>query len=69
MIVKFCLKMEDAVIGTKNVKYFELKWQEELNYQQLADRFNTWLKDETFIESRLPDIKEAAFCQLSIDPS
>ncbi len=69
MQVKFCLKMRDAVIGTKSVQYFEINWQEELNQQELASRFHVWLNDETFIQDRLPDLKEASFCQLLIDPS
>lgn len=69
MLVKFKLTMKDAIIGKKNVQFLELNWQEDLTCNQLASRFNTWLKDETFIERRLPDLKEAAYCQLSIDPS
>jgi hypothetical protein len=69
MKVKFCLKMKKALVGTISVDYLEINWQEDLNQEQLAGRFNTWLYDESFIEQRLPDLKEAAYCQLMIDPS
>jgi hypothetical protein len=69
MTVKFCLKLKDAVIGQNSVDYFEVSWQEELDTQELADRFGAWLKDQNFIERKLPDLKNAAYCQLSIDPS
>jgi hypothetical protein len=69
MQVKFRLKMENAVIGTKYVRYFEIEWQENLSRKELAERFNAWLNDEFFIRNRLPDLKEAGFCQLQIDPS
>jgi hypothetical protein len=68
MQVKFSLKMKNALIGTKYVRYFEIDWQEDLNRQELAERFNSWLNDETFIQRRLPDLKEAGYCQLLIDP-
>jgi hypothetical protein len=61
--------MKNALIGTKSVDYLEINWQEELDQHQLANRFDTWLHDETFIERRLPDLKEAAYCQLQINPS
>jgi hypothetical protein len=61
--------MKDAIIGKKNIQFLEINWEEDLTCNQLASRFNIWLKDETFIERRLPDLKEAAYCQLSIDPS
>lgn len=60
--------MEDAIIGGTPVEFLEVCWQEDLDAQELADRFRTWLDDRTFIEKRLPDLKEAAFCQLTIDP-
>ena len=69
MQVTFCLKLKNAVIGTISVNYLEIKWLEELTGQQLAGRFQAWLNDETFIQRKLPDLKEAAFCQLQIDPS
>jgi hypothetical protein len=69
MQVKFCLKMKNAVIGKKYVQYFEMNWQEDLNSQELAERFDVWLNDETFMKYKLPDLKEAGFCQLLIDPS
>jgi hypothetical protein len=69
MQVNFCLKIKNALIGTISVSYLEIIWQEELDQQQLAGRFNTWLHDETFIRRQLPDLKEAAYCQLQIDPS
>jgi hypothetical protein len=69
MRVRFCLKIKNALIGTISVDYLEINWSEELDQHQLASRFNTWLHDETFIERRLPDLKEAAYCQLQIDPS
>lgn len=69
MTVRFCLQMKNAVIADLIVDYFELRWQEELSAYQLADRFNVWLRDEAFIEKRLPDIREAAFCQLTINPA
>ncbi|OGC91067.1 MAG: hypothetical protein A2W25_14005 [candidate division Zixibacteria bacterium RBG_16_53_22] len=61
--------MKDAVIGNLTVEFFELCWQEDLDSQGLADRFRTWLSDQTFIEQRLPDLRRATFCQLTIDPS
>ncbi len=69
MTVKFRLKMKDAIVSGMAVEFFELCWQEDLDPQGLADRFRTWLNDQTFIERRLPDLQEAAFCQLTIDPS
>ena len=69
MTVKFCLKMRHARIGETAVDYFELGWQEDLTPCQLASRFHIWLNDKTFLEERLPDLKEAAFCQLFINPS
>jgi hypothetical protein len=61
--------MKDAVVSGTAVEFFELAWQEDLDPQGLADRFRAWLNDQTFIERRLPDLQEAAFCQLTIDPS
>jgi hypothetical protein len=61
--------MRDALIGDAVVDYLELGWQEELTPRQLAARFQAWLNDSTFIERKLPDLKEAAFCQLFISPS
>jgi hypothetical protein len=69
MLVKFCLKMKNALIGTISVDYLEINWQEELTHTQLAGCFQAWLNDETFIQRRLPDLQEASFCQLLIDPS
>jgi len=69
MNVKFCLKAKDAVIGGREVDYLELSWQEDLTQKELASRFNTWLHDQTFVERNLPDLKEAAYCQLLINPS
>jgi hypothetical protein len=69
MTVKFCLKAKDAIIRGTPIEYLELCWQEELTHTQLAQRFNTWLHDQTFVEKKLPDLKEAAFCQLFINPS
>jgi hypothetical protein len=51
------------------VQYLELCWQEDLDPQGLAERFRAWLDDQAFVERRMPDLKEAAFCQLTIDPS
>jgi hypothetical protein len=61
--------MKNALIGTISVDYLEINWEEELTRKQLAGRFQAWLNDETFIQRRLPDLKEASFCQLLIDPS
>ena len=61
--------MENALIGALPVELFEVRWQEDLDPQGLADRFQTWLNDQTFVQKHLPDLKEAAFCQLTIDPS
>jgi hypothetical protein len=69
MQVKFSLKMKNAIIGTKYVQYLEIDWSEDLSRQELAERFDTWLNDETFIRHKLPDLKEASYCQLLIDPS
>ena len=69
MNVKFCLKASDALIAGKSVDYLELCWQEELTHAQLAERFHTWLYDQAFVERCLPDLREAAFCQLLINPS
>jgi hypothetical protein len=69
MLVKFNLKVRDAIIADTNVEYLEISWQEELTQRQLAARFHTWLNDQSFIEKKLPDLREAAFCQLSINPS
>jgi hypothetical protein len=60
--------MKDAIIGNTTVEFLELCWQEDLDSQGLADRFRTWLSDQMFIEQRLPDLRQAAFCQLTIDP-
>ncbi len=69
MQVKFCLKMRNAIIGTKYVQYLEIDWSEDLSRQELAERFDTWLNDEMFIRHKLPDLKKADYCQLLIDPS
>jgi hypothetical protein len=69
MQVKFILKVKDAVIADKNIEYLELSWQEELTHAQLAAHFHSWLNDQTFIDRKLPDLKNAAYCQLFINPS
>jgi hypothetical protein len=61
--------MRDAVIGETPVEFLELAWEEDLNPRQLAERFQAWLSDCTFVERKLPDLKEATFCQLTIDPT
>jgi hypothetical protein len=68
MIVQFSLKMKDAWIGDDLVDYLELEWHENLSPRQLASRFHVWLNDQTFIERQMPDLREAAFCQLLINP-
>jgi hypothetical protein len=60
--------MRGAVVGDRPVSFLELRWQEDLNSQELADRFRAWLHDQDFVEKKFPDIKEAEFCQLSITP-
>ena len=69
MNVKFSLKVKGAVIADQNVEYLELSWQEELTRAQLAAHFHCWLNDQTFIERQLPDLKDADYCQLFINPS
>jgi hypothetical protein len=69
MNVTFCLKARDAVINGKEIEYLELSWQEELTKKELASRFQTWLHDQTFVERNLPDLREASYCQLLINPS
>ena len=68
MIVQFSLKMKDAWIGDNLVDYLELEWHEDLTPRQLAARFHVWLNDQTFIERQIPDLREAAYCQLFINP-
>jgi len=68
MQVQFSLKMKDARIGNEYVDYFELEWKEDLTPKQLAVRFHSWLSDDNFISSRLPDLQDAAYCQLFINP-
>jgi len=68
MRVRFSLKMKDAVIGENQVDFLELEWLEHLTPRQLATRFHVWLNDQEFVERQLPDIKDATYCQLSIDP-
>ena len=68
MIDNFCQKMKDARISDEIVDYFELECQEELTSRQLAARFNIWLNDHTFISQQLPDLQEASYCQLFINP-
>lgn len=69
MEVKFALKMKQAEIKDICVEYFEIGWKENLSAPELADRLNLWLNDEGFLQQRLPDLKDAAFCELTIDPS
>ena len=68
MQVLFSLKMKDAIISNEFVDYLELEWKEDLTPRQLASRFHTWLSDNTFISRRLPDLQDAAYCQLFINP-
>jgi hypothetical protein len=68
MQVQFCLKMKDALIQSTSVDYLELEWQEELSPKDLADCFNQWIGDHTFIQRRLPDLQQAEYCQLFINP-
>ncbi len=68
MNVRFCLKMKNAHIGEDIIDFLELEWHEELTPRQLAARFHVWLNDQDFVERQLPDLKEAAYCQLSINP-
>jgi hypothetical protein len=69
MQVKFSLKVKGAIIADQNIEYLELSWQEDLTRTQLAAHFHSWLNDQTFIERQLPDLKNAAYCQLFINPS
>jgi hypothetical protein len=69
MTVKFCLKMKDAIINGTSINYLEVAWEEELTARELAARFHVWLNDQTFIERKLPDLENATFCQLFINPS
>lgn len=68
MQVQFSLKIKDALIGGVAIDYFELEWKEDLTPRQLATRFNCWLNDNSFIRDRFPDLQDAAFCQLLINP-
>jgi hypothetical protein len=68
MQVQFSLKMKDAMIGNNLVDYFELQLKEDLTPRQLAIRFHSWLSDNTFIANRLPDLQDASYCQLFINP-
>ena len=68
MKVRFSLKMKDALIGDDVVDFLELEWHEQLTPRQLAARFHVWLNDHDFVERQLPDLREATYCQLSIDP-
>lgn len=68
MKVRFSLKMEHALIGESQVDFLELEWHEHLSPRQLAAHFHAWLNDQYFVERQLPDLKEASYCQLSIDP-
>lgn len=68
MQVKFSLKMMDATVGDRVIDYFELEWKEDLTPRQLAVRFNSWLSDQSFLTTRLPDLQDAAYCQLFINP-
>jgi hypothetical protein len=67
--VKFSLKVKGAVIANQNVEYLELSWQEELTRTQLAAHFHSWLNDQTFIERKMPDLVNAEYCQLFINPT
>ena len=68
MQVQFSLKMRDAIIRDELIDYFELEWKEDLTPRQLATRFHTWLSDHSFLITRLPDLQDAAYCQLFINP-
>jgi len=68
MQVQFSLKMKDALIREVEIDYFELEWKEDLTPRQLAARFNSWLSDNSFIKNRFPDLQDATFCQLLINP-
>ena len=68
MNVRFSLKVKDALVGENLVDFLELEWHEQLSPRQLAARFHVWLNDQYFVERQLPDLKEASYCQLSIDP-
>jgi hypothetical protein len=68
MQVQFSLKMRNARIRNEYFDYVELEWKEDLTPRQLAVRFHTWLSDNTFISTRLPDLQDAAYCQLFINP-
>jgi len=61
--------MKNALIGSVRVQFLEMEWQEELSKYQLAERFHCWLHEQDFMQKRLPDLLDADFCQLSIDPS
>jgi hypothetical protein len=60
--------MKDALIGNEVVDFLELQWHESLSPRQLASRFNVWLSDQTFMRRQMPDLQDATFCQLFIDP-
>lgn len=68
MKVRFSLKMKDARIGEETIEYLQLDWHEQLTPKQLAARFHVWLNDHEFVGRQLPDLKDATYCQLSIDP-
>ena len=69
MNVNFKLEIKNAIIGEKAVDHLVLSWLEELDQEGLAERFRAWLKDPEFIEKRFPDLKQASYCNLTIDPS
>ena len=68
MKVDFRLTIKNAVVSGKSIDFFELNWREELSTVQLAGRFNQWLYDDEFIQDKLPDLKQAGQCLLSINP-
>jgi hypothetical protein len=68
MEVRFSLRMKDAIVDGDVVDFLELEWREQLTPRQLASRFHIWLNDQYFVERQLPDLQDAAYCQLSIDP-
>lgn len=68
MQVQFSLKMKDALIEDNEIDYLQLDWQESLTPKELADYFNQWLSDQTFIERKLPELIDASYCQLFINP-
>lgn len=66
--MRFSLKMRDALIGERMIDFLELEWHEQLTPRQLAARFHIWLNDRYFVERQLPDLRDASYCQLFIDP-